>query len=166
MAVSEAQKRANKKYRNEKMKQLVVRFSPHEMELYDWLKRQDNISGYLKGLVKMDKAARHYSFESANKGIIEIEISGDYTDGRHDVIAYADGETALWTEADGGTADEIMQWLVSQGVEFESDRSMCFNHAYIASVMLDGDETEQRLLDKAASWTEEQIAAKKELMLL
>ena len=51
---SDAQKRANDKYRKEKMKQLVVRFSPNEMDLYEFLKSQDNIAGYIKRLVRED----------------------------------------------------------------------------------------------------------------
>lgn len=54
MAVSEAQKRANEKYRREKMKQVVVRFSPNEMALYEHLKSKDNIAGYIKQLVRED----------------------------------------------------------------------------------------------------------------
>ncbi len=34
---SEAQKKANAKYRKEKMKQVVVAFSPKDAGLYDWL---------------------------------------------------------------------------------------------------------------------------------
>lgn len=54
MAVSESQKRANAKYRKEKMKQVVVRFSPNDMDLYEWLKGQDSIAGYLKRLIRED----------------------------------------------------------------------------------------------------------------
>lgn len=56
MPVSDAQKRANAKYRREKMKQMSVRFSPHEMDLYEHIRAQDNAAGYIKRLVREDMA--------------------------------------------------------------------------------------------------------------
>lgn len=50
MPISEAQKRAVAKYRKEKMKQLVISFSPNEMELYEYIRAQPNMSGFLKSL--------------------------------------------------------------------------------------------------------------------
>ena len=37
---SEAQKRATAKYQKEKMKQIAIRFSPNEMDVYDFIKSQ------------------------------------------------------------------------------------------------------------------------------
>lgn len=54
MAYSEAQKRATMKYQKEKMKQIAIRFSPQEMDVYDFIKSQDNIAGYIKRLVRED----------------------------------------------------------------------------------------------------------------
>ena len=51
---TDAQKRANRKYQKEKMKQLVIRFSPNEMDLHDHIKAQPNIAGYIKRLVRED----------------------------------------------------------------------------------------------------------------
>ena len=51
---SEAQKRATAKYQKEKMKQIAVRFSPNEMDVYDYIKSQQNIAGYIKRLVRED----------------------------------------------------------------------------------------------------------------
>ena len=51
---SEAQKRATAKYQKEKMKQIAVRFSPNEMDVYDYIKPQQNIAGYIKRLVRED----------------------------------------------------------------------------------------------------------------
>lgn len=57
MPVSEAQKRANAKYRREKMKQVAVRFSPNEMEMYEHIKsRPEGIAPYIKRLVREDMA--------------------------------------------------------------------------------------------------------------
>lgn len=56
MAVSDAQKRANLKYQKEKTKQIAIRFSPQEMALYDHIKSQGNIAGYIKRLVREDMA--------------------------------------------------------------------------------------------------------------
>ena len=52
--VSEAQKRANAKYRKESMKQVTVRFSPNEMDVYEYLKGHENVAGYIKQLVRED----------------------------------------------------------------------------------------------------------------
>ena len=52
--VSEAQKRANAKYRKESMKQVTVRFSPNEMDVYEYLKSHDNVAGYVKALIRED----------------------------------------------------------------------------------------------------------------
>ena len=51
---SEAQKRATAKYQKEKMKQLSIRFSPNEMELFEHIKSQPNVAGYIKRLVRED----------------------------------------------------------------------------------------------------------------
>lgn len=51
---SEARKRATAKYQKEKMKQLSIRFSPNEMDLFDHIKSQPNVAGYIKRLVRED----------------------------------------------------------------------------------------------------------------
>ena len=52
--VSDAQKKASDKYRKEKMRQKVVRFSPNEMDLYEHLQKQPNQMGYIKELIRKD----------------------------------------------------------------------------------------------------------------
>lgn len=52
--VSDAKRRAKDKYNSEKMKQVIVRFSPREIELYDHLYDQPNKMGYIKRLIKED----------------------------------------------------------------------------------------------------------------
>lgn len=52
--VTEAQKRATAKYRKEKMKRIELRFSPREMDLYEYVKAQDNTAGYIKELIRKD----------------------------------------------------------------------------------------------------------------
>lgn len=54
MAVSESQKKANEKYRKEKVKQVAVRFYPGDQELYEFLKAKDNVAGYIKDLIRAD----------------------------------------------------------------------------------------------------------------
>ena len=54
MAVSDAQKRALEKYRKEKVKQITIRFYPAEMDVYEWVKSQPNVAGYLKSLARDD----------------------------------------------------------------------------------------------------------------
>lgn len=55
---SEAQKRATAKYQKEKMKQLSIRFSPNEMDLFDHIKPQPNVAGYIKRLVREDMESK------------------------------------------------------------------------------------------------------------
>ena len=49
---SEAQKKANAKYRKEKMKQVVVAFSPKDADLYEWLCAQPSKAGTIKRLLR------------------------------------------------------------------------------------------------------------------
>lgn len=53
---TEAKKRADNKYRRENTKQIVLRFftSEEDQAIYNWIKSQDNMSQYLKGLVAAD----------------------------------------------------------------------------------------------------------------
>lgn len=53
---SEAQRRANLKYQKEKTRQVSIRFSPNEMDLFEHIKSQPNIAGYIKRLVREDMA--------------------------------------------------------------------------------------------------------------
>ncbi len=52
MALSEAQKRASAKYRREKVKQVVVTFSPKDADLYEWLGTQPSKAGTIKRLLR------------------------------------------------------------------------------------------------------------------
>ena len=54
MAESEAQRRANLKYRKEKTKQLAMRFYPDDMELWEHLEKQPNKAAYIKRLIRGD----------------------------------------------------------------------------------------------------------------
>lgn len=100
-----------------------------------------------------------YRFESKNAGTVEISVTGKYRgSSAKDIDVLFEGGDRTWEEIDD--ADEIMQWLVDSGVEFEGDRSMAFNRAYIQSALIDGDATEAELLDEAAAWTEDDIARK------
>lgn len=52
--VTEAQKRAKKKYDKENMVQRIVRFSPNERDLLEHLDAQPNKAGYIKQLIRED----------------------------------------------------------------------------------------------------------------
>lgn len=55
MAATEAQKRASAKYQREKTKQVNLKFSPNEMELYRWLEaREGTMSGAIKALIRAE----------------------------------------------------------------------------------------------------------------
>lgn len=56
MALSDAQKRANEKYRKENVKQTTVRFYPSEADLWSYLDKQENKAGYIKRLIAEDMA--------------------------------------------------------------------------------------------------------------
>ena len=51
---TDAQKRASAKYRREKVRQVGISFYPAEADLYEWVKAQPNMSGYIKGLIRDD----------------------------------------------------------------------------------------------------------------
>lgn len=55
MASTEAQKRAAAKYQREKTKQVNLKFSPNEMDLYEWLASQEGtMSGAVKELIRAE----------------------------------------------------------------------------------------------------------------
>lgn len=55
MASTEAQKRAAAKYQREKTKQVNLKFSPNEMDIYEWLSGQDGaMSTVVKSLIRAE----------------------------------------------------------------------------------------------------------------
>lgn len=54
MPLTEAQKRAQEKYRKKSVRQVAVRFYPADTDIYEWLKSQDNVQGYVKALIRAD----------------------------------------------------------------------------------------------------------------
>ncbi|MBR3157524.1 MAG: hypothetical protein IKF14_00330 [Atopobiaceae bacterium] len=48
---SEAQKRADRKYKHDKTRQLCLRFYPAEDDMWLFLSAQENKQGFLKGLI-------------------------------------------------------------------------------------------------------------------
>ncbi len=56
---TEAQKRAVAKYQREKTTQINLKFSPHEQDLHEWVKKQGGTaSGYVKALIRKDMQER------------------------------------------------------------------------------------------------------------
>ena len=51
---TEAQKKADKKYRESKVKRILLEFYPTEQELWDKVQEQPNKQGYIKQLIKRD----------------------------------------------------------------------------------------------------------------
>lgn len=52
---TEAQKRASAKYQREKTKQVNLKFSPNEMDMYNWLQKQDApLSSTIKRLIRQE----------------------------------------------------------------------------------------------------------------
>lgn len=58
MAMSEAQKRADAKYKASSVKRFVLKFCPPEEETYQHLKSMGNMSGFLKSAIQMDMRAQ------------------------------------------------------------------------------------------------------------
>ena len=56
---SDAQRKADAKYKREHTKQALVRFYPDDEELWEWLQQQPNKAGYIKGLIREDMGRRH-----------------------------------------------------------------------------------------------------------
>ena len=54
MALTEAQKRAQRKYVRESVKQMTVRFYPSESDIWEWLNAQGNKASYIKALIRHD----------------------------------------------------------------------------------------------------------------
>ena len=51
---SEAQKRADRKYKHEKTQQFCLRFYPAEEEIWSFLSAQKNKQGFLKALISRE----------------------------------------------------------------------------------------------------------------
>lgn len=105
-----------------------------------------------------------YRFESENKGTIEICISGEYVDGCKDLTVEICGIGVLneFDDIDAGMVDEVFQWLIDFGVEFESNRSLYFNYHHVASVMLDEDTTSITLIKRVAMLDDDYIVGWRE----
>ena len=58
MAESEAQRRANVKYRKNNVKTVAVAFYPGDADLLGWLGEQPNKTGYIKRLIREDMGRR------------------------------------------------------------------------------------------------------------
>ncbi len=55
MAATDAQKRASAKYQREKTKQINIKFSPNEMDMFDWLQAQNApLSKTIKRLIRQE----------------------------------------------------------------------------------------------------------------
>ena len=51
---TDAQKRATAKYEKNNVKRVSLKFFPADRDIYDYLKSQDNMGGYLKSLIRKD----------------------------------------------------------------------------------------------------------------
>ncbi len=54
MVTTDAQKRASIKYQKANVKRVVLAFAPPEHDLYLWLHSHNNVSGYVKRLIRED----------------------------------------------------------------------------------------------------------------
>lgn len=161
----DAQSRATEKYRRKNVHSFNVKFFPADSDIYEWFQDRENKNKYLKDLIRADMEGRitmnprEYTFVSANMGDIEFSVAGDYVDGSKDMEVHIveTGEIREFDDIDGSSVDEMFEWLMDRGVEFESDASLWFNVHYVASVMLDGDATRESLLAKVADMTSDEL---------
>lgn len=56
MPTTEAQRRAKKSYRERCMKVTSLSFYPKDMDLWEYLQAQENITAYVKDLIRRDMA--------------------------------------------------------------------------------------------------------------
>lgn len=56
MAISEAQKRANAKYRKNNVRQVIVKFYPGDEAMYEFVKSKPSMNEYIKNLIREDMA--------------------------------------------------------------------------------------------------------------
>lgn len=155
-----ARSRATSKYRKEKVKSFNVKFFPSDAEVFRFFQSRENRNQYIKDLIRKDMEMRSktYAFSTENKGDVTVSIVGEWRDGGVDIAVDVDGKGYNeWSEADGGVSSEIIEWLLGEGVEFESTRSMWFNAHYIEQVMIDRTRTEDELLDAAASMSDDSL---------
>ena len=106
---------------------------------------------------------KKYTFTTANGFDVTIETTGEYRGhwSKDVSVHYWDGTYSDrsnckdFVEID--QADEIIEWLISEGMTWTDKRAFKFNVHYIESVLLVEDRTEEQLLNDAANWTEEQL---------
>lgn len=55
---SDAQKRADRKYKREKTRQVCLRFYPADSAMWAYLGTQDNRQGFIKGLIQREMDSR------------------------------------------------------------------------------------------------------------
>ena len=58
MPLTEAQKRANERYRKAHVQQRAVRFYPKDADILAWAMEQDTFAGYVKRLIREDMERR------------------------------------------------------------------------------------------------------------
>lgn len=161
--MADARSKATEKYRKANVKSFNVKFFPSDAEVLEYFQGKENRNQYIKDLIRKDmestKSPKTYVFETANEGDVTITVSGEYVGGCVDMEAgiSGTGDYREWTEIDGGSVEEIFEWLMDKGVEFENDRSLWLNLNYVEQVMIDRSKTEDQLLDYAASMTDEEL---------
>lgn len=105
---------------------------------------------------------KSYRFETANMGTCEITISGEWVGGGVDIDVAVGRISNEFSDIDAGNVDHVFGWLIRNGVEFESNRSLWFNFLYVRDIMVDRCRTEAQLLDEVANETDEELAAWRE----
>lgn len=100
---------------------------------------------------------KKYQFNTANMDTCTFEIVGEYTDGCADVAVTCGDLCREFDEIDGGAVEDIFAWLIDEGVAFERPQSLWANLRIVQSVMLDGDDTAERIIGRAGSRTADDL---------
>lgn len=90
-------------------------------------------------------------------GTVSVSVVGEWRDGSKDLQVEVGDACTTFEEIDGGSAEDVIVWLLREGVEFDSTRSMWFNAHYIGEVMLDGTATEGQIVDDAAKKSDDDL---------
>lgn len=147
--------------------EITLTFGSGHGDLLAHLDAQPDKSGYLRRLIADDMArsggAVAYEIDAAG-GPVSLTVTGVWGDGSADIEAEVDGGE---TRGFGGdeTADDVMSWLLGEGVEFESAREAYMHWMCIGAMMhgesFDDAETEAEAVPEGeiAKWFEESFGA-------
>lgn len=104
-------------------------------------------------------AMRNYSFEDVWGNVVEVSVFGENRDGTKDICVSSDRDSIDFEEIDGGSADEVIAWMIETDIEFKDARHQWIVEHIIASCVLDGDDTPASVIGRGEELTDDQLKA-------